>query len=135
MIFVFFFFLANKFKISEIKIEFFVVLNNSRIDVTTTTVNSKQRIYSIPKSVVFCPPNVERPGKWLNVCHVSLCCRKISCYWKFFRCFSFPRIPSFLFPFFIFAFTPLFYLYSLCFFSITRPNSKRKIFFYTTHKW
>jgi len=52
--------------------------------------DSKLRIYSIPKSVVFCPSNIERAGKWLNVCHVSLCCRKISRYWKFFRCFSSP---------------------------------------------
>jgi len=61
---------------------------NSRIDITTTVADLKLRIYSIPKSVVFCLSNIERVGKWLNVCHVSLCCRKISRYWKFFRCFS-----------------------------------------------
>jgi hypothetical protein len=63
---------------------------NSRIDITIMVADLKLRIYSIPKSVVFCLSNIERAGKWLNVCHVSLCCRKISRYWKFFRCFSFP---------------------------------------------
>lgn len=121
-----------KCKRAEIKIEFLVVLANSRIEVTTTAAYSKQRIYSIPKSVVFCPPNVERAGKWLNVCHVSLCCRKISRYWKFFRCFSLPHFPPFLCPFFIFAFTLLFYLYSLYFFLHQQTEFKKEEGFFST---
>jgi hypothetical protein len=123
---------VDKCKRVEIKIEFLVVLANNRIDVTTTAPYSKQRIYSIPKSVVFCPPNVERAGKWLNVCHVSLCCRNISRYWKFFRCFSLPHFPPFLCPFFIFAFTSLFHLHSLCFFLHHQTDFKKEEDFIST---
>lgn len=89
----------------QIKTKFSVVLANSCIDVTTQQHYSNQRIYSIPQSVVFCPPNVEKAGMWLNVCHVSFHHREISRYWKFFRCFFFPRFPSFIFSFFILVFT------------------------------
>jgi len=95
--------LVDKWNKSKIKIEFSVILADSRVDVTTIMIaDSRLRIYSIPKSVVFCPPNIERAGEWLNVCHVSLCCRKISRYWKFFRCFS-SSLPAISIPFLYFC--------------------------------
>lgn len=66
------------------------VFTNFRMDVRNATEYWNQRIHSIPKIVVFLPSKCWKGRKVvLNVCHVSLFCREIFCYWKFFHCFYF----------------------------------------------